>query len=241
MKKPRDAPDPCARASTFEDHARHLHARAKKAHAQWIANLSQEERAKLREMHLDAAPDDNHEVGGHSPFSLTDIADSPLAKCEDNIQSIDSPEEKIADRFGITQSKAAAILQWHRREIDAAIKQEKAYYLQIIVGGLLASKNPKLNSAALAFATNLDALNGLPCQREYARQNHISPSAISKVVKAWEKSLDLAPSAHQKSKKACQVYSQVGKSRHCRGRKIQASTATALLTKLKKNTLHNPN
>lgn len=233
MKKRHD--DPCAResATTYDDHARSLQAKAKKAHAEWLASMKPEERAHLREMQLDAPPDDSTEVGGHSPFSLSDIADSALAKCETDMSSFDLPEDDLADRFNITRQKAAAILEWHRIEVENATRREKANYLQIIVGGLLASKNPKLNSAGLAFAANLAALNGLPCQREFARQNHISASAISKVVRSWQRSLDLTPSAHQKSEEACKVYSQVGKNRHWRSQKIRAGTATALLARLR--------
>jgi hypothetical protein len=232
MKKLHD--DPRTKESTYEDHARSLQAKAKKAHVEWLATMKPSDRARLRELHLESPPDDSTEVGGHSPFSLTDIADSSVAKCETNIGAFDQPENKIADQFGITLSQAKAILTWHHLEVESASRREKANYLQIIVGGLLASKNPKLNSAGLAFAANLAALNGLPCQREFARRNHISPSAISKVVRSWQKSLDIAPSAHQKSEEACKVYSQVGKKRHWRAQKINAGIATALLQKLRK-------
>jgi len=230
--------NPCTRVgSTYEDHARSLQARAKKAHTEWLASMKPETRAAMREMNLEAPPEDSTEVGGHSPFTISDIADSSLAKCETDMADIfDKPEDDLADRFGITPKQAAAIIQWHTTEVENATRREKANYLQVIVGGLLSSKNPKLNSAGLAFAANLAALNGLPCQREYARQNHISASAISKVVRAWQKSLDLMPSAHQKSEKACEVYSQVGKNRHWRAQKVKASTATALLEKLRKPT-----
>lgn len=200
--------------------------------------MSPEDKARLKNLHLADAPDDSTEVGGHSPFSLSDIADSALAKCDPTLEEIDKPEEIIADLFNITKSQAQSILQWHQAEVENATRREKANYLQIIVGGLLSSKNPKLNSAGLAFAANLAALNGLPCQREYARQNHISASAISKVVRAWQKSLTLTPSAHQKSEKACRIYSEVGKNHHWRGRKIKANSATALLARLRNS---NPN
>lgn len=230
MKKRHE--DPCARDGNYEDHAKQLNNRARKAHAEWWAGLSVEDKRKARDLHIDTAPDDNPEVGGHSPYSLSDIADTPLAKCDPNLD-IDSPEDTLADAFGLTPKQATQIMRWHLAEVEIATRREKAKYLSIIVGGLLATKNPKLNAAGLAFAANLAALNGLPCQREYARQNHISASAISKVVTAWGRSLDLIPSVHQKSEKACKVYSQVGKTRHWRSRKIKASTATTLLQKIR--------
>jgi hypothetical protein len=241
MKKPPDK-HPCTRATgSYEAHARALHNEAKKAHAEWIASLSEEEREKVRRLNVDSAPDDSTDVGGHSPFSVSDIADSSLAKCEPDMTVIDTPESVIADRFSITPQQAGEILRWHQTEVDTAVRVEKANYLQIIVGGLLSSKNPKINSAGLAFAAKLAALNGLPCQREYARQNHITASAISKVVKAWQRSLGLTPSTHQKSEHACKIYSQVGKTRHWRNKKISAQTATALLSKIRRPATPNAN
>lgn len=242
MKK-RSPADPCARADenpgNYDSHARALHNRAKQAYATWLASASPEEREKIRNMGVETPPDDNNEVGGHSPYSLSDIADSPLAKC-DPIIATDEPEDTMADEFGISPEIARKILSWHSFQIDIAVQQEKANYLQIIVGGLLSSKNPKLNAAGLAFAANLAALNGLPCQREFARQNHISASAISKVVRAWSKALDLRPSAHQKTNEACEVYSHIGKQGHWRSKKVSSASASELLRKLRKtNPLQN--
>jgi hypothetical protein len=198
-----------------------------------MAKMSPQDRLKLRNFNLESPPEDSMEVGGHSPFSLQDIADTPMAKC-DPVAANDSEAEELADMFSLSISQATRLLAWHHAEIESATRREKANYLQIIVGGLLASKNPKLNSAGLAFAANLAALNGLPCQREYARQNHISASAISKVVRSWQRSLDLNPSAHQKSEHACKVYAHVGKTRHWRNKKVKAATATELLQRLQK-------
>ena len=196
--------------------------------------MSPDDRKKLREMNLEAPPDDDSEVGGHSPYSVSDIADTPLARTDtDYAAAIDKPSEILADEFGITFQQATALLEWHQKEIELAVNREKANHLQLIVGGLLASKNPKLNAAGLAFAANLAALNGLPCQREYARQNHVSASAISKVVKGWQRALGILPSAHQKSESACQTYSEVGKTRHWRGRPFKAGMASKLLKRIR--------
>ena len=229
--------NPCARVSeeaAYEDRARTLHNRATAAHAEWIAGMTPEERKQARELGVDIAPDDESEVGGHSPYSLSDIADTPLARTDtDYAAAIDRPHESLADEFGISPAQASRLIAWHTNEVQAAVDREKANYLQLIVGGLLSSKNPKLNAAGLAFAANLAALNGLPCQREYARQNHVSPSAISKVVKAWSNTLGLRPSAHQKSVEACATYSEVGKKSHWRNRPLTAGLASKLLSKMR--------
>lgn len=229
---------PCARdrdTGAYIDHARQQQAAAAKAYTTWVASLSPKDRLHLQRHDLITPPTDEHEVGGHSPYSLSDIADTPLARTDtDYAREIDRPHEILADEFNLTTEQARAIITWHHQQIQVAINKEKANYLQIIVGGLLSSKNPKLNAAGLAFAAGLAALNGLPCQREYARINHVSRQAISKVVKSWQESLDLHPSAHQKSQSACQTYSHVGKTNHWRDRHFKASMATKLLSRLKK-------
>lgn len=217
---------------SYTSHAINLQVKARDAHRDWLANLSQEERAHIKSLGLDTPPDDDSEVGGHSPFSLNDIADTSHARCEvDFAAAIDKPHEELADRFGLSAASAKELLEWHNHETDIAVRKHQANFLQLIVGGLLASKNPKLNAAGLAFAAGLAALNGLPCQREYARQNHISPSAVSKVVKGWQRTLGIHPSAHQKSEEACNTYAIVGKANHWRGQRFCA--ASNLLKRLK--------
>ena len=231
-------PDPCARerdSAAYTEHARKQQAAASKEYATWLTTLSLKDRQHLQRNDLIIPPTDEHEVGGQSPYSLSDIADTPLARTDtDYALAIDRPHEILADEFDLTTEQSQNLIAWHNSEIKAAVDREKANYLQLIVGGLLSSKNPKLNAAGLAFAANLGALNGLPCQREYARQNHVSRQAVSKVVKAWQESLELHPSAHQKSEAACQTYSEVGKSNHWRDRSFKASMATQLLGRLKK-------
>jgi hypothetical protein len=235
MSRKHDPRDPCARATggNYDDHARNMHSAARQAHNEWLASMSPKERQRLASMHLDLPQEDDSEVGGHSPYSLRDIAETHLARTDtDYALEIDKPEEILADEFGIPATAAIKILAWHQREVISAVEKEKADYLQIIVGGLLSAKNPKLNSAGLAFASNLAALNGLPCQREYARQIHVSPSAISKVVRAWSRVLGLRPSAHQKSEEACQKYARIGKAKHWRGQAFTAGMATRLLHRI---------
>jgi len=239
MKSPHSpTKNPSARVEgrDYLDHSRNLHHAAAAAHAAWIAGMTPAERRRVREMNLESYGDDDSEVGGHSPFSVSDIAESPIARTDtDYAAAIDLPEEILADRFGVTRTQALAILAWHEEATAATVDREKAAYLQIIVGGLLSSKNPKMNAAGLAFAANLDALNGLPCQRQFARENHVSPSAVSKVVKQWQLALGLQPSAHQKSEKACKTYSMTGKANHWRDQPVTAASVKALLTRIKPN------
>lgn len=224
-------PDPCTRDHSYEVHARNLHQRATDEWQRWWSSLPPGEKARARSLGLDRPSDDDTEVGGHSPYSASDIADTPLARTEvDFASQIDTPDEEIAERFGISVKQARLLLAWHQTAVETAIRQAQAQYLQVIVGGLLSAKNPKLSAAGLAFAGDLAALNGLHCQREYAKQLHVSPSAISKVVKAWQRALGLRPSAHQKSEAACRTYSTSGKANHWRKRTVSASDLLKRLT-----------
>lgn len=236
MKKSPEPQNPCARGSepSYLERSNNLHNRASAAYREWVANMSAEERAKLQDLGLENPSEDESEVGGHSPYSLSDIADTPIARTDtDYAAVIDQPHELLADEFGLTTDQARRMLKWHQQETASAVERKKAHYLQLIIGGLLSAKNPKINAAGLAFATNLSALNGLPCQREYARQNNISPSAVSKVVKGWSRTLGLRPSAHQKSEQACSTYSQVGKAQHWRDRPLTVGAATQLLRRMR--------
>ena len=224
----------------YEDHRRRQHAMAAQEYASWIAGMSPTEREKIKALALEHFPDDDNEVGGHNPFAGSDMAESPLARIETDIASaIDTPAEELAEFFNISLELANRILSWHDDKVKSSIRSHESQFLGIIVGGLLSSNNPKLAAAGLAFAAGLDALNGLGCQREYARRNGLSPSAVSKVVKAWQRGLNLHPSAHQKSESACQTYSSVGKTRHWRNQRFSNGSATRLLSKLKTNPINN--
>lgn len=206
---------------------------ARLAYSAWTARMSPEEKLRAKALGVATHTDDDAEVGGHSPYATTDLADSPLASIEpDFAEIIDTEADTMAEDFGISLVQANQILAWHKSISKDSLRRNLGHYLGVIVGGLLSSKNPKLSAAGLAFAAGLDSLNGLGCQREYARKNHLSPSAISKVVIAWQRSLELNPSAHQKSEDACNTYSEVGKARHWRAQRVTSSTASKLLSRI---------
>ena len=227
-------------SARYEDHARRLQARATEEYSIWVSRMTPAERAQLAALGVESPPDDDTEVGGHSPYAASDLAESPLARVEtDMAGNIDTAEDELAERFSIPLELSHKILCWHDSAVKDSIRRHEAHFLGIIVGGLLSARNPKLAATGLAFAAGLDALNGLGCQREYARNNGLSVSAVSKVVKAWQRGLNLRPSAHQKSESACQTYSDVGKTRHWRNRRITTGTASRLLSKLKTNPANN--
>lgn len=220
--------------SRYELHARRLHNRARDEYRAWISSLPPEEKAALQKNGLDNLPVDDPEVGGHSPYSVSDLADTSLARLDIDFAScIDTDIDIVCENFDVPKAVAKKILAWHRAGITDAIRKHEGHFLSIIIGGLLSSKNPKLSAVGLAFAFGLDALNGLGSQREYARNNGISPAAVSKVVKAWKRDLNVRANAHQKSDQACETYSKIGKTSHWRKQKVKTGLAARLLAKLK--------
>ncbi len=218
-------------ADDYESHRRRQQRDAEAAHGNWIRRLTPAQRAKLKSMGVLEAPDDSAEVGGHSPWQEVDAAESPLAKVDFvPSETLDSPACLLAERFDIPEATAVEILKWHIQSTEDALIQRQSDLLAIVVGGLIASKNIRISSAGLAYAAQLDAVNGLGCQADYARSLGVSRSAVSKSVRAWERDLGLQKGPHQKSAAACLTYSEIGKSNHWRSQKV---TAGALLARLR--------
>jgi len=222
--KPRTTPPrPVGPVSAdYQNHATRQHAVARSAYAKWTATLTPDQRANLSRLGV-FAPDDSHEVGGHSPMQVADIADSPLARVDpDFAAAIDSEIEIIADRFGVNMATARKIAVWHAHDLATSLFTREADLLAVVVGGLLASKNVRISSAGLAFASSMASANGLGSQAEYSRTIGVSRTIISKSVKAWQRQLNLHTSPFQKSEAACETYSQVAKDQHWRTQKATA-------------------
>ena len=225
-------------SADYATHAARQQAAAKAAHAKWLCELSPEQRKTLARLGVFDAPDDSHEVGGHSPMQLADIADSPIARVDPDIAAaLDTETEIIADQFGVDLPAAARILAWHAAAMAHAMLTREADLLAVVVGGLLASKNVRIASAGLAFASSMAAVNGLGSQAEYARSIGVSRTILSKSAKAWQRQLNLHTSPFQKSEAACTTYSAVAKARHWRKQKV---TATALSERLRTLHKHTP-
>lgn len=200
----------------YQAHADRMQREAEEAHKLWVSQMTKEQYEQAVQYGVIDPPKDSHKVGGHSPEQRKDLPDSPVASMEtDMAAEIDRFPEILADRFGISLAAAQAIATWHGEIVDHTRIQHQAEIIQNIVAGLLSARNPKLSAAGLAFATQLDALNGLN-QTEYATRNNISKSAVSKCTKGWQRALGINPSVHQKSESACESYQQTAKKAHWR-------------------------
>ncbi len=206
---------------SYQDHASQLQQKAEKAHKLWISTLTGQQLEDAIKYGVIEPPKDSARVGGHSPNQQKDLSESPRCKVEINIaQEIDSLSSIIADKFDINIETAKEITEWHEAIVKETEQQHQAQIIQHIIAGLLSTRNPKLAAAGIAFATELDALNGLN-QAEFARENNITRSAVSKCTVYWQKILGVSPSVHQKSTNACIAYKNKANTDHWRNKKYK--------------------
>jgi hypothetical protein len=186
-------------------------------YAKWLAGLNTAQRAELKRLGVFSADTSNQvykvdcdpEAVGHRWITM-------------DLAGLDGLPEKLAERFGLSLEKARGLVRWHGEILASEVERHRSFLFQRLIAGFLQTKNPKLAAAGLAFAAELNALNGLGSQAEYARQIGLSRAALSKMTKYWQDELNLKPSAFQKSEQACITYAEKGKSDHWRRRKFAA-------------------
>lgn len=218
--------------SAYEDHRNRQSASARKDYASWVKSLSPEQRRNLERLNVLSPAKDDFEVGGHSPYQPGDASESNYSRA-DEIPIEEDPACEMADDYGIPLATARAILKWHQSAVKEQLLSHESDMLSIVVGGLISSRNVRIAAGALAFATNMAALNGLGSLTDYAKQLGVTKSIISKAMKQWKTSLGLPSTCYQKSAEACKTYSEVGTKNHWRFQKVTASSLMTRLTKLR--------
>lgn len=151
----------------------------------------------LHEAHISYA------VGGHSPSARGDIAESPRAATA-------APDRLAPESEAATDSET--------RTPSATLEA-----ISRLVSILLLSQNLRLDAFALAFAVNLDALNGIGTQGEVAKKLGLSATMVSRRTEHFRKLLDLPYSPHQKGKIARKAASASLLKDHWRHRKTKDS------------------
>jgi hypothetical protein len=94
---------------------------------------------------------------------------------------IDTEEETIADRYGVTIAQARDIL----KERNHQQRHAEAMILGRVLGLLLASNNLNVMVHALAMAAGLDQLNGAHSEAEVARRLGVTRALLSHYVVGW--------------------------------------------------------
>lgn len=188
-----------------EDYTRRAHVHnqhyAKEWRLWWDA-LTPEERQKFIDAGITEPLQDSSRVSGHAPGEDRDAAESPLSKVEFNFKAVDATAP-------VPSSTPANPLS------DPVV----ALTMQRVIGMLISAENAKVSVTALAFALNLDALNGLGSIREAARKMGLSPEALSKKKREWEKDLEIPPNAFAKSATAKIALSLAQQTKHWKNAK----------------------
>jgi hypothetical protein len=94
---------------------------------------------------------------------------------------IDSPEEIVADQYGVSLAVARRILT-DRKDTE---RRGQAEMLARIIGYIIKSRNPTLQVHALAIAFGMDQLNGAHSQSEIARDLGVTRALVSHYVLQW--------------------------------------------------------
>lgn len=165
---------------------------------------------------------DSFEVAGHAPHEERDAAEHPR-HCEGfDFTKLDALEMQLAESFDLDPVKAAGIARWHRQMLTQVKAGTSATDLSRLAGALIREDNPKVAVAGLAFALNMAALNGLGSIRDYAKRIYVSPEAISKKKRQWERELDLQPGPHGKTAKSRRALSVAQQEKHKSKKKFKA-------------------
>lgn len=179
------------RDDDYDRRRRALNAQYSEFYLQWWNSLSAEEKTKAREMGVDAPLVDTDRVSGHAPGEDRDAAESNRAQ------------------VGFVFAAEAGA-----RTPSAEPTYDGLVTIQRVCGMLISEENPKISVAALAFALNLDALNGLGSLREYAAKIGVSPEALSKKKREWEAELNIPPNAFSKTATAKAALSVAQQTKH---------------------------
>jgi hypothetical protein len=99
----------------------------------------------------------------------------------DMAELIDSPEEILADEYGVSLAVARRILS----DREDLARRGQAQILASVIGLLIQSRNINVQVHALAIAFGMDQLNGAHSQSEIARELGVTRALVSHYVLAW--------------------------------------------------------
>lgn len=165
---------------------------------------------------------DSHKVAGHAPHEERDAAEHSSHSEGFNYSKLDALETQLAQAFDLDDETATRIARWHRQMLQRARSSTSATDLSRLAGPLIREDNPKVAVAGLAFALNMATLNGMGSIRDYAKRINVSPEAISKKKRQWERELDLPPGPHGKTHKSRRALSDSQKKNHKSKKKFTA-------------------
>lgn len=137
----------------------------------------------------------------------------------DMAAEIDRPEEVMAERWGVLPAVAAEILAAMDEEMERRMRGERAELLRVLAGEVLSKGLSTVKTWGLAFAADLDSLNGMPTQGEIARRLGLNKATVSHWVSYWRDLLELRRNRHEKRDQTRVLLAQVQTEDHWSRRK----------------------
>lgn len=135
---------------------------------------------------------------------------------------IDTPEDVVMERFGVSLEQARLIVRWCDAQVERAQMQLHATIIARVIGMFLTSNdNLKARAHALAHAARLASMNGLRSLRHSAELCGVSAEWMSKLAQKWCEELGLPPVPGAKSAAAREKYSADKDNNHWRKQKCK--------------------
>ena len=104
----------------------------------------------------------------------------------DMAEQIDSEDEILADKFGVSIKTARQIIQ----HSNGVASRNQAETLARVIGFLLCAKDSRISIRTLALALGFDTMNGYHSQSEVAKEEGVTRALISHYVVGWRDLLD---------------------------------------------------
>jgi hypothetical protein len=184
-------------------------------YALWVQFAPEETVAVLKRKKLLTAGDDHRMVQSDHRMD-DDPAASDLAVSLP-AEPVDAEAARLMEEFGISAEMAGRIQDYVADVVAEHARRRAADMAREAVAVLLQEPNLRLSSFALSI------LFGLPVpwrtQREFAKDEGVTPQAVSKCVMRMRGRFDVPANAWCKSDEAREVFSQVQKAKHWRHRR----------------------
>jgi hypothetical protein len=207
---------PAESNSNYIERARVYDRDAAAAYGRWYASLPEAQQKELSARGLDSYRVDPTKANDREE----DAAEYSHCKISP-AEFIEALPDELRELFGLNEEQAAGVAQLFGATLERMAKQQKAFLLGRIIGGLLQPGNVQLRIFGLAFAADLDQLNGLGSMEEAGKlcRPPVTRAAVSKAKIEWQDQLELPRGTHSKSPEARAKYSQKAKTDHWRHRK----------------------
>ena len=156
---------------------------------------------------------------------FNDAADWGVQEAPDHAALMDTTADYLQERWKLNKATAEDLGAWIDAREELASESARSGALARVVGVLIhMGGDLKVSVYGLAFAVGMNRLLKWPTMTLAAEGLGVTRAAVSKKAIQWEDLLGLKRSAHMKSEKAREKYSEAQKKNHWR--KAGASTGS---------------